>query len=114
MHSSYKEAMVRPDKDLCQQAIDEEMAALHSKGVYSEASPPAGVTPLPSKLVLNIKRDEQGNVDKYKARLVAKGFRQIAGRDYDEVFAPTAQHVTLRVLLAAASSAKFEVDQLDV
>ena len=112
--SSYKEAMVRPDKDLCQQAIDEEMAALHSKGVYSEASPPAGVTPLPSKLVLNIKRDEQGNVDKYKARLVAKGFRQIAGRDYDEVFAPTAQHVTLRVLLAAASSAKFEVDQLDV
>ena len=106
--------MVRPDKDLWQQAIDEEMAALHSKGVYSEASPPAGVTPLPSKLVLNIKRDEQGNVDKYKARLVAKGFRQIAGRDYDEVFAPTAQHVTLRVLLAAASSAKFEVDQLDV
>lgn len=82
--------------------------------MYSETSPPDGLTPLPSKLVLNIKRDEQGHVDKYKARLVAKGFRQIAGRDYDEVFAPTAQHVTLRVLLATASSQELELDQLDV
>ena len=112
--ASYKEAMGRPDKDLWQQAIDEEMAALYEKDVYSETSPPDGLTPLPSKLVLNIKRDEQGHVDKYKARLVAKGFRQIAGRDYDEVFAPTAQHVTLRVLLATASSQELELDQLDV
>ena len=112
--ASYKEAMGRPDKDLWQQAIDEEMAALYEKDVYSETSPPDGLTPLPSKLVLNIKRDEQGHVDKYKARLVAKGFRQIAGRDYDEVFAPTAQHVTLRVLLATASSRELELDQLDV
>jgi len=83
-------------------------------GVYTEVSPPAGMKPLPPKLVLSIKRDEQGHIDKYKARPVAKGFRQLAGRDYDEVFAPTAQHVTLRVLLAAASSQGLDVDQLDV
>ena len=46
-----------------------------------------------------------------------KGFQQVPGRDYDEVFAPTAQHVMLRVLLAFASVHDLddlEVDQLDV
>jgi hypothetical protein len=112
--ATYKEAMNRPDKDLWQAAIDEEMAALHPKKVYSEATLPEDTSALPSKLVLNIKRDEHGNVDKYKARLVAKGFRQVPGKDYDEVFAPTAQHVTFRVLMAFASAHGLEVEQLDV
>lgn len=56
-------------------AIDEEMAWLQQKGVYADEEVPVGVTPLPSKLVLNVKRDEQGHIEKYKARLVAKGFR---------------------------------------
>lgn len=112
--ATYKQAMQRPDKDQWEQAINDELAALCAKGVYTEVDPPVGVTPLPSKLVLNIKRDAVGNIEKYKARLVAKGFKQIAGRDYDEVFAPTAQHVTLRVLLATASSSNLAIDQLDV
>ena len=70
--------------------------------------------PYLANLLLDIKRDEQKFIKKYKARIVAKGFRQLAGRDYDDVFAPTAQHVTLRVLLAVASSLHLEVDQLDV
>jgi hypothetical protein len=106
--------MQRPDRDLWQQAIDDEMRALHEKGVYTEISHPVGITPLPSKLVLTIKRDELGHVEKYKARLVAKGFKQVAGRDYDEVFAPTAQHVTLRVLLATASHKGLDIGQVDV
>jgi hypothetical protein len=110
--ATYKEAMQRPDKDLWQQVIDEELRALHEKRVYTEVNPPDGVTPLPSKLVLNIKRDEDGNVEKCKARLVAKGFKQIAGRDFDEMFAPTAQHVTL--LLAVASQKGLDIGQLDV
>ena len=51
------------------------MAWLQQKGVYADEEVPVGVTPLPSKLVLNVKRDEQGHIEKYKARLVAKGFR---------------------------------------
>lgn len=112
--STYTEAMQRPDKDQWQQAITEELSSLHAKGVYTEVSAPPDTTPLPSKLVFAIKRDEQGRVDKYKARLVAKGFRQVAGKDYEEVFAPTAQHVTLRILLATASSKGLELDQMDV
>jgi hypothetical protein len=106
--------MSRPDKELWEAAVNEELAALQAKRVFTEASLPEHATALPSKLVLDIKRDEKGNIDKYKARLVAKGFRQIAGRDYDEVFAPTAQQVTLKILLAVASAHDLHIDQVDV
>jgi hypothetical protein len=106
--------MSRPDKELWEAAINAELAALQAKHVYTEVTLPEDATAIPSKLVLDIKRDEYGNVDKYKARLVAKGFRQIAGRDYEEVFAPTAQQVTLKILLAVASAHDLAVDQLDV
>jgi hypothetical protein len=59
-----KEAMQRPDRDLWEQAIDDEMRALHEKRVYTEVSNPVGITPLPSKFVLTIKRDELGHVEK--------------------------------------------------
>jgi hypothetical protein len=112
--ATYREAMARPDKEHWLSAINEELAALHTKSVYSEVDLPAGAHALPSKFVFTIKRDDLGNIEKYKARLVVKGFRQIAGRDYEDVFAPTAQQATLRIMLAHASSANLDVEQLDV
>jgi Reverse transcriptase (RNA-dependent DNA polymerase)/Integrase core domain/GAG-pre-integrase domain len=112
--ATYREAMARPDKEFWVSAINEELAALHAKSVYSEVDLPEGAHALPSKFVFTIKRDDLGNIQKYKARLVVKGFRQIAGRDYEEVFAPTAQQATLRIMLAHASAANLNVEQLDV
>ena len=112
--TSYEEVKQRPDRHLFDKAIADEMSQIYGLGVGVETELPVGVKPLPSRLVFNVKRDGQGQLDKYKARLVAKGFKQVPGRDYDEVFAPTAQHVTLRLLLAYASAHDLEVDQLDV
>jgi hypothetical protein len=91
------------------------MSALMAKQVYKEVqqSEVKGKA-LASKLVLKIKRDEKGNIERYKAQLVAKGFRQVAGRDYDEVFAPTAQQTTLRLLLSHAMENDLEIRQFDV
>ena len=111
---SFKEVYSRPDAELWKQAINTEMTALLEKGVYEIVSLPENKRALPSKMVFTIKRDEQGNVNKYKCRMVAKGFRQIAGRDFDEVFAPTAQHATLRILLALAATRDFIIHQVDV
>lgn len=108
------EAKKRPDAELWVQAVNEEMSTLAEKQVYAKADPPLGVEPIPSRLVLTIKRDSTGNIEKYKARLVAKGFKQRAGVDYDEIFAPTADRVTLRMLLALAAANDMVVDQIDV
>ncbi|DAZ97222.1 TPA: hypothetical protein N0F65_003853 [Lagenidium giganteum] len=38
--------------------------------------------------VFAIKRNEQGRIKRYKARLVVHGFKQVAGIDYGETYAP--------------------------
>jgi len=56
-------------------AMDEQMAAL-----------------MKFKTVFKRKLNSENTTAKYKARLVAKGYLQIAGRDYNEVFASVAQY----------------------
>jgi hypothetical protein len=94
--------------------VNEELASLLEKQVGEECELLKGKKALPSKLILTIKRNERGNIERYKARIVAKGFRQEAGRDYDEVFAPTAQGASFRNLLAIAAGKGLPVKQLDV
>ena len=47
-------------------------------------------------------------------RLVAKGYKQKAGIDYDEVFAPVARMVTIRLLISQAAQLKWLIFQMDV
>jgi hypothetical protein len=69
--NSVQEALKRPDAVQWQDAISAELIALVEKNTYTEMVLPPGKTAIPSKLVLNIKRDAVGKIDKYKARLVA-------------------------------------------
>ena len=56
----------------------------------------------------------EGEIERYKARLVAKGYKQKAGIDYDEVFAPVARMETIRLLISQASQFKWPIFQMDV
>nr|GEV14885.1 hypothetical protein [Tanacetum cinerariifolium] len=60
------------------------------------------------------KKDKSGIVVKNKARLVAQGHTQEDGIDYEEVFAPVARIVAIRILLTYASFMGFMVYQMDV
>jgi Reverse transcriptase (RNA-dependent DNA polymerase) len=45
---------------------------------------------------------------------VAKGYKQQAGVDYEEVFAPVARMETIRLLIALAAQSKWHIYHMDV
>ena len=55
-----------------------------------------------------------GSFDKEKARLTIRGCFQVAGRDYNDTFAPTAKATTGRVLDAISVLRGWDIDQADI
>jgi hypothetical protein len=109
-----KEALASEHAEQWQLAMDDEMASLHANGTWSLEPAPAGVHPIPVKWVFKVKRDANGNIERFKARLVAKGFRQQEGIDFNEVFAPVSKHTTLRALLGLVAADDMELYHLDI
>ncbi|CAJ2641032.1 unnamed protein product [Trifolium pratense] len=109
--SSYKEAILDP---LWQQAMAEELAALHKTNTWDLVPLPPGKRAIGSRWVYKIKTKSDGSVERYKARLVAKGFSQQYGMDYEETFAPVAKMTTIRTLIAVASVRQWNIFQMDV
>ena len=75
---------------------------------------PEGKNIVGNKWVFKVKRDENGDVQRYKARLVAQGYSQTEGVDYNEVFSPVVRNTTIRSLLALSNAKDWEVHQMDV
>ena len=65
-------------------------------------------------MVLTIKYNNDGTVERYKARFVVLGNHQVFGESYDETYAPTASMMAVRQFFAYAAENKLLIHQLDV
>jgi Reverse transcriptase (RNA-dependent DNA polymerase) len=75
---------------------------------------PTGHKLIGVKWVYKKKITPQGTIERHKARLVVKGYRQKAGIDYDEVFAPVTRMKTIQLLISQAAQNEWSVHQMDV
>lgn len=94
-------------------AIDEEFQSIEDNDTWESVDAPKGV-PLPTHVVLNVKRDANGEVDRFKARIVAGGNRQTYGVDYLDTYAPVVDFSIVRMFLYLVLSLGFFVGQVDI
>ena len=86
-------------------AIKKEIDQLEARGTWKivqESDVKKGCRPLGTKLVLKIKRQPDGSVDKYKARLTVQGFMQRYGIDYLDTSSPVTLTSSVKFLKAHA------------
>ncbi|GKF36674.1 retrovirus-related pol polyprotein from transposon TNT 1-94, partial [Tanacetum coccineum] len=86
------------------EAMQEEIHKFERLDVWILVPCPDNILIIPLKWIFKIKLDEYGDVLKNKARLVAKGYRQEAGIDFEESFAPVARLEAIRLFIAHAAS----------
>jgi hypothetical protein len=110
---TYNEAVSHPESDLWWKAMDKEYQAFVETGTFTVVPRPKQHSVVKCRWVYDEKLDAFGNLQRRKARLVAKGYTQIQGVDYEEIFAPTGNKTTLRVLLHVAAAKDMEIEMMD-
>ncbi len=73
--------------------MNEEIQALESNNTWHLTTLPKGKKAIGCKWVYRVKRNSEGDVDRFEARMVAKGYLQVEGEYYTEVFSPVAKLV---------------------
>jgi len=111
--TTVQEARARTDWPKWEEAIDKELVALRDARTWSIVERPEKVNIVGCKWVFRIKRNADGEIDKYKARLVAKGYSQVHGVDYYDTYAPVARLASLRTILAIAARNDWNIDVFD-
>jgi Reverse transcriptase (RNA-dependent DNA polymerase) len=86
------------EQGLWLQSIPDEFDALDTKGTWVSDNN-SRTHALPTHVVLKVKRDSEGMVERLKARSVAGGNHQQYGKDYFETYAPVVDFAIVRVFL---------------
>jgi hypothetical protein len=110
---TFKQVMKSAEKDAWLKAIAVELTSLEQMRVWELLLKPSGAKELGGRWVFATKPNVDGSGVRFKAQYVAKGFTQIAGKDFNETFAPTATFVSLRLLLTIAAANEWPVHSFD-
>lgn len=106
-----REALGCADRGKWQIAIDSEIEALVNKDTWQVIADTGTGEVIETRFVFDVKKKQDGTVDRYKARLVARGFQEL---DDCEVYAPVIDFTTVRVAAALALRRGYTIHQIDV
>jgi hypothetical protein len=106
--------MKSPLADEWKKAEQEEIDSLISRNVWKLVRRPQRANIITYKWVYKTKEDSEGWTTRRKTRLVARGFTQVEGIDYEETFTPTVKFVTIRLIVALATSLHWPLEQANV
>jgi hypothetical protein len=101
-------------RELCHQAIIDEIQTLVTLEVVEWAPISQGRQPIPYRMVEKVKFKGDGSFDKIKMRCVVRGFLQRNEADCGATYSPTATMSSLRILLTAAVTNGWDIFELDV
>ena len=111
---SVKVALDSPEAQYWKNAIEEEFQTIEDSGTY-EVATEVSDRPIPSGVILRMKRDAEGRPARFKARLVARGNLQyVRDSSYASRYAPVACFDLVRVLLVLTASFGWSRHQVDV
>ncbi|GKA42860.1 retrovirus-related pol polyprotein from transposon TNT 1-94 [Tanacetum coccineum] len=95
-------------------AMQEEIHEFERLQVWEIVPCPDLVMLIKVKWIFKVRKDECSSVLKNKARLVAKRYRQEAGIDFKESFAPVARIEAICIFIANAATKNMTIYQMDV
>lgn len=99
---SYAEAIMCPDADVWQAAMDCKKQSLEEMGAFEEVELPSGERTIGLKWVSAYKMNSEGMNILEKAHAVTHGYSQHPGQ-FDETYAPVAKMASVCVLLTWAA-----------
>lgn len=111
---TYKEVLLRKDKDLYLNAMQIEIEDLIKSNTWSILPKPNRAPIIKGRWVLNKKYNLDNTIKKYKARWVAKGFLQKYNINYKETFASTSKPSLIRLLLSIFAYLDWEIYTWDI
>ncbi|XPS72906.1 hypothetical protein M3J07_005050 [Ascochyta lentis] len=111
---SFKEVLLRKDKDLYLEAMQLEIQDLIKSNTWNIITKPTKASIIKGRWVLSKKYNLDNTIKKYKARWVAKGFLQQYNINYKETFASTSKPSLIRLFLSIFAYLDWEIYTWDV
>jgi len=110
------EAMKRSDWEQWKEAIKKEMMSIVKMGTFRDLQSKKDWRgkALRTKIVLAIKYNTDGSIERYKARFVILGNHQVYGESYEETYAPVAAMPSVRLFINFAAKRGLPLHQLDI
>ena len=93
--------------------MNEEIVSIHERNVYILVFLLKEKKSLDDKWVYKIKTDQNDNAAKFKARWIIQDFCQWKEIDYNEIYVPVIDEVTIWILFAVTVIRKWKIKQMN-